>query len=346
MSIYADKYKGAPTGQWRVDLQRTTQEGVEKYRKRWASLEDARADEGRVKALWASGEAATAITAIVKPPTVHSISSVMETAEGDLWHGLPDARNAWMHIKAIRDLYGPDASLDLITTLTISDLRKELSKGGRSPSTVNRYLSHFRTFLEWAKDSQQMSKTAFAEIKWHWKKESKGRIRWIEPEEEEAIRRYLVSKKQERIWDLIKVAIETGCRRGELLSLKKRQILNNRLHLWKTKTDEARTIPLTPETTARIMRLLERGMPTARSLRSWWDRAKAHIGLAHDEDFVFHTCRHTCATRLLDADVDILVIKEWLGHSLLSTTQRYTHVRPKNLDAALIRRGEVERLAA
>lgn len=337
MAIYPDKKDGKLTGRFRVELKA----GTERYRKRHDTHREAVSDELAVKAAWARGE--TASGAVLELPVAksHTIASVTHEARGVLWRNTVGEESAWAHIRDIAIILGGTVRLDTFDTLSMDKVATVLTRKGLADTSVNRYLSHFRTFLVWARDRKYMERLAFDEIIWPWRKETAGRIRWITRAEEAAMKAYLTGKGQHAIWMFIKVGIETGCRRSELLEAKIDQINGTRLHIWETKTDSPRTIPMSAETTRMIRELIETGsMPSKRGLRSWWDRMKAEMNLTEDDDFVFHTCRHTCATRLLDAGVDILIIKEWLGHKRLETTQRYTHVKPKNLEDALRAVGE------
>ncbi len=55
------------------------------------------------------------------------------------------------------------------------------------------------------------------------------------------------------------------------------------------------------------------------------------------ENFRFHELRHTVATRLVEKNIDLFVVQDILGHSKITTTQRYAHPVPqRKLDAVEI----------
>ncbi len=53
------------------------------------------------------------------------------------------------------------------------------------------------------------------------------------------------------------------------------------------------------------------------------------------KDFRFHDCRHTFGTRLVHRGVDLITVKDLLGHSTVKVTERYIHSTPDTKRAAV-----------
>ena len=70
-----------------------------------------------------------------------------------------------------------------------------------------------------------------------------------------------------------------------------------------------------------------------RQLQEAWNRARAQTGI----DCRWHDLRHTCASWLVQAGVDLNTVREMLGHTSLAMTQRYAHLAPTQLREAVNR---------
>jgi site-specific recombinase XerD len=70
------------------------------------------------------------------------------------------------------------------------------------------------------------------------------------------------------------------------------------------------------------------GRIEADKLKKEFKKAVRESGIAH---FRFHDIRHTFATRLVQAGIDLYKVSKLLGHRDVSTTQRYAHHYPESL---------------
>ena len=72
--------------------------------------------------------------------------------------------------------------------------------------------------------------------------------------------------------------------------------------------------------------------------RHWFEPA---LDVAGIRDFSWHCLRHTFASRLVMAGVDLRTVQELLGHKSIAMTVRYSHLAPAHTLAAVERLAEV-----
>ncbi|UOQ58597.1 site-specific integrase [Leucobacter allii] len=157
---------------------------------------------------------------------------------------------------------------------------------------------------------------------------------------------------------LVAILLGTGCRLGEALALEARHFnvqhstvrfrqtwdSHNRKLKTYTKGKKRRTVPIDnwlldlikPLLKARPEGYLFRsrgGVPL--DVANWrkrvWNKCSDEIGLnsAGKERGSIHTLRHTYATEQLEAGLSLAEIADLLGHSSITTTERYAHRRSK-----------------
>ena len=151
--------------------------------------------------------------------------------------------------------------------------------------------------------------------------------------------------------DLIVAALETGCRRGELLSLQWNQVKEQMrfidLPADKTKTADPRLVPITAKLRA-VLEYRKIG-PDGKELgpdayvfgnevgesvgriTTAWNAACRRAGI---EDLHFHDLRHEFISRLLEAGVAIHKVRDWAGHRNIATTGLYANTTLTHLEDA------------
>ena len=227
----------------------------------------------------------------------------------------------------VREL-GPDTDVSDIGFSTISSWIGTLRAKGLSQSTVNRRLAALSTMmgtavnLGWIREKPKIPMG----------KESRKERRYLTHEEEETI---LSQLKGTREWGLAVVAADTGLRLSELLNLRWRSVRNDFVTVEKSKNGSPRTIPI-PSRSRGVIAGIPRdkagpfaGMDRFETSRRF-KRAVVRSGIA-DDAVVFHSLRHTCASRLVMMGVDVMRVRQWMGHKSIATTMIYAHLAPDSL---------------
>ena len=204
------------------------------------------------------------------------------------------------------------------------------------PATVNRELAllkhMFTKAIEWGKLRDNPAKKV---------KLLKGevrRVRYLMPEEVQS----LLSNCADHLRPIVTVALNTGMRKSELLGLMWNQVNFEQgiITLTETKNNERRDIPMNETVKAKLKEIERKGDHvfydgdgrTFRNVRKSFDTA---VRKSKIEDFRFHDLRHTFASNLVMEGVDIMTVKELMGHKDLTMTLRYSHLAPNHKTRAV-----------
>ncbi|OGQ50784.1 MAG: hypothetical protein A3J24_01550 [Deltaproteobacteria bacterium RIFCSPLOWO2_02_FULL_53_8] len=254
-------------------------------------------------------------------------------------------------VKDILAYFG-DIPLKEVTPNRISSYKSVCRAKGLAPSSVRYRLCVLRHAFnlairewEWVKDNPatRVSKD----------KVDNARDRWLTIEEEERLLNasvlYATGEKNVKIphyWaqEIVIVALNTGMRQDEILSLRWPDVdlFRKTVAIIRSKNGEKRTIPMSQ----RVFELLKEKARVRnirsdlvfaseagtkihdRNLRRAFFNALERSGIA---DFKFHDLRHTFATRLVQAGVDLYTVSKLLGHKDIKMSQRYAHHCPESL---------------
>lgn len=265
-----------------------------------------------------------------------------------MWEHVPKVsvgmqRNYRGYCKVLLDFFKADTRLNQITAKTISAYKVKRYDDGIMAATINKELSCLSKAFnlsirqwEWLKENP-VSKAGMERV-------DNARDRWLSCEEERA----LLENCPEWLREIIIFDLNTGLRRNELLSLKwdKVDLFRKVIIIQETKNGKPRTIPLTKSAldiliekskvinlkTALVFCNADGGKICRSKLRRHFVEAVNRAGI---KDFKFHDLRHTLATRLAQAGVDIYKISKLLGHLTIAMTQRYSHHSPESLRSGI-----------
>lgn len=228
----------------------------------------------------------------------------------------------------------------LLSEITTRDIEayKNQRRDEVAPATVNRELSCIKHMLGKAvKWGYLSANPADGVAKF---KEPPGRVRYLNEDEIER----LLECCSGHIRPVVVMALNTGMRRGEILGLKWQDVdLPNRVSkVIRTKNNEMRMIPING-TLYNELAALEPGIGNCHvfvdqdgnplgNIRTAFCGALRRAGI---KSFRFHDLRHTFASRLVQAHVDITTVQKLLGHKDIRMTLRYSHLSDTHLKEAV-----------
>ena len=242
------------------------------------------------------------------------------------------------HLAAIKAHFGEDRYIDEVRKAHVAAFVSELKKGGLKTPTIRRYLATMSSAFSFAERSGWIIQNPILHLDKKAIPEAQPRTRFLSRDEY----RRLLGASSSHLRPLIEMAVETGMRLEELLSLKWEQVdLDRReVRLVLTKSMRPRTVPLSDKAVAVLVAGTRdhRASPyvfinsaTGERYRTIQRAFRTVCRRAGLEDLRFHDLRHTFASWAVQSGVDLYPLSRILGHSTLQMTTRYAHLSTSHL---------------
>lgn len=223
--------------------------------------------------------------------------------------------------------------------ISAQDIERRFEQQEWSPATMNRYRALLSLAYRLAIRNGKVKENPARQVR-H-RLENNARIRFLSPEEEVKLRDTIKAACPERIAEL-ELALNTGLRLSEQYQLRWQDVSLTRrtLTISRSKNGSARYVPLNKASLGALESLRKRTGASefvcggAIKPRLWFELAVKAAGLTA---FTWHCLRHTFASRLVMAGVDIRTVQELMGHKTIAMTVRYAHLAPKHTLAAVER---------
>src|SRR5574337_790020 len=327
MSIFAEKRRGKLTGRWVAEIERQGK----RTRVILPTYEEARLADSQLLAGFSVA-------------TVHAKGNLtlgwLLEQSALIWRDCKDDQQP-KRFRMCVGLLGAATPIANVDTTALDILQERLmdlrpkrrcERPIRDPKTVHRYLSSISAALRWAYKRKHIA--AMPAIPWP--KVTETPKRFFTLEDEQAVCRDLLEHGHIDHALVVRILSQTGLRAGELFRLRPDSIANGFVLVgdWQggTKNGETRYVPISEPMAVALRSLLERGLPTYRSL---WRCLKASCGRAGvDPRKTLHKLRHTTATRLVKGGVPLPVIQRYLGHKDIKTTMGYVSIESHDLTQA------------
>ena len=210
------------------------------------------------------------------------------------------------------------------------------SRGKRSGATVNRYRQALASLFKFARRKRLVPRGWVSPLTGIEREpESAGRLRYLTGEEYRRLLAVAKVSRWPRLHLLIKLAVESGARRGALMGLHWGDVDLDagRAVIERTKNGAPHVIVLLPDTISEMRRFAGRPdelvFPSARRPGRPHDFGTAFdlaLKAARIEGFSFHCLRHTHASWLARQGASLLQIAESMNHKSLAMVKRYAHL--------------------